>query len=260
MVGPLTSTCPCLPSPMGVPNKATSASRDACGSAEGHGCPGEQDPSSSRAAIPASLRRGPSSHHTGPSPSQTAVGVHAKACPEGTTETERSMSNNDIVGSIPAQTEEIDNRLIADQGNGELREQPFRMHWIEQVEEERAVSSVAASTRNELVARLAEFDATFVVVELVDNGRVVASVLTTAADVVRWQRFRVRSSDCPKHLKRPFRSSAGRCNSRRKSGRGPQPAAIRSSQNRRPSRWEVSACAPSSRARRPHCSHRSMRS
>ena len=91
------------------------------------------------------------------------------------------MSNNDIVGSIPAQTEEIDNRLIADQGNGELREQPFRMHWIEQVEEERAVSSVAASTRNELVARLAEFDATFVVVE------VVASVLTTAADVVRWQ-------------------------------------------------------------------------
>jgi len=81
MVGPLTSTCPCLPSPMGVPNKATSASRDACGSAEGHGCPGEQDPSSSRAAIPASLRRGPSSHHTGPSPSQTAVGVHAKACP-----------------------------------------------------------------------------------------------------------------------------------------------------------------------------------
>ena len=97
------------------------------------------------------------------------------------------MSNNDIVGSIPAQTEEIDNRLIADQGNGELREQPFRMHWIEQVEEERDVSSVAASTRNELVARLAEFDATFVVVELVDNGRVVASVLTTAADVVRWQ-------------------------------------------------------------------------
>lgn len=63
----------------------------------------------------------------------------------------------------------------------------YRMHWVEQVEGKRTSSSVAASTRNVLVDGLAEFGATFVVVELVDNGRVVASVLTTAADVVRWQ-------------------------------------------------------------------------
>lgn len=97
------------------------------------------------------------------------------------------MSNNDIFGQIPIQTEEIDNRLIRERQLRNSLEPPFRMRWVDQAEDNRTESIVGASTRDELIDRLAEFEATFVVVELVDNGRVVAAVFTTAADVVRWQ-------------------------------------------------------------------------
>lgn len=49
--------------------------------AVGQGCPGRQEPSRSRAAIPASRMRGPSAHHMGPSPSATWVGVQANKSP-----------------------------------------------------------------------------------------------------------------------------------------------------------------------------------
>src|SRR3546814_5396611 len=41
----------------------------------------------SRAAMPARRMRGPSAHQTGPSPSQTRVGVHKNVWPAGTTGT-----------------------------------------------------------------------------------------------------------------------------------------------------------------------------
>jgi hypothetical protein len=50
----------------------------------GQGCPLRQLPSISRAAIPTSRIRGPSAHHIGPSPSQTAIGVHVKERPAAT--------------------------------------------------------------------------------------------------------------------------------------------------------------------------------
>jgi hypothetical protein len=71
IVGPDTRTWPFGPTPVRLPSKDTSASRDAFGSLSGHGCPGEHEPSSSLAAIPEILSRGPSAHQTGPSPSHT---------------------------------------------------------------------------------------------------------------------------------------------------------------------------------------------
>ncbi len=67
--------------PRGPPSKRTSWSRALTPDAEGQGCPGLQAPSISRAAIPDKRMRGPSAHHIGPSPSQTAVGVQVKDVP-----------------------------------------------------------------------------------------------------------------------------------------------------------------------------------
>ena len=79
--------CPWRPTPVGVPRRRTKASRAAIPLAEGQGCPGEQLLSSSLAAMPESLIRGPSWHQTGPSPSQTCVGVHVNVWPAGITGT-----------------------------------------------------------------------------------------------------------------------------------------------------------------------------
>jgi len=86
-VGPVTMIWPCLLTPVGVPSNATKAARASSALACGHGCPGEQVPSISRAAMPASRSRGPSSHQIGPSPSQTWVGVHSNVWPLGMTGT-----------------------------------------------------------------------------------------------------------------------------------------------------------------------------
>lgn len=53
--------------------------------ASGQGCPALQVSSISRAAMPESLILGPSAHQIGPSPSQTAAGVHVKVSPVWTT-------------------------------------------------------------------------------------------------------------------------------------------------------------------------------
>lgn len=92
IVGPTTRTCPCSPKPVGSPTRLTRASLASIGCASGHGWPALQVPSISRAAIPDSRTRGPSSHHTGPSPSQTATGVQANDCPAGTTTAERKRA------------------------------------------------------------------------------------------------------------------------------------------------------------------------
>jgi hypothetical protein len=87
MVGPRTRTWPCCPTPVRSPTSLTSASRASVPLASGQGCPGLQVPSSSRAAMPDNLMRGPSAHQTGPSPSQTCVGVQLNVSPAGTTVT-----------------------------------------------------------------------------------------------------------------------------------------------------------------------------
>lgn len=79
IVGPDRRICPWRPTPVRVPNRETSASLEAMGSLFGHGCPAEQLPSISRAAMPERRNLGPSAHHTGPSPSQTWVGVQSNA-------------------------------------------------------------------------------------------------------------------------------------------------------------------------------------
>ena len=60
--------------------------------AAGQGWPERQVPSVSRAAIPWSRNRGPSAHQTGPSPSQTRVGVHVKSVPLGAVKTEAAIA------------------------------------------------------------------------------------------------------------------------------------------------------------------------
>lgn len=79
--------CPCCPTPVLAPIRAAKASRAAIPLAAGHGWPGLQVPSNSRAAMPASLKRGPSSHQTGPSPCHTCVGVQTNVWPDGITGT-----------------------------------------------------------------------------------------------------------------------------------------------------------------------------
>ncbi|SEM93652.1 hypothetical protein SAMN05192583_1583 [Sphingomonas gellani] len=83
IVPPVTSTCPSRERPVGRPTSRTSASRDAEAVAEGQGWFNRHEPSRSRAATPAMRRRGPSAHHTGPSPSQTRVGVQVNEVPAG---------------------------------------------------------------------------------------------------------------------------------------------------------------------------------
>lgn len=83
IVRPCTVTCPYGPVPMDWPKSRTSASRASNAPAAGQGCRGMQEPSISRAAIPASRILGPSSHQIGPPPSHTATGVQAKASPAG---------------------------------------------------------------------------------------------------------------------------------------------------------------------------------
>ena len=78
MRGPSTRICPSRETPVGRPIRATKASRAATGSASGQGWPTLHDPSISLAAMPESRTCGPSAHQTGPSPSQTRMGVHGK--------------------------------------------------------------------------------------------------------------------------------------------------------------------------------------
>jgi hypothetical protein len=85
IVGPVTRTCPSRLMPIRLPISAASASRDACGSDAGHGCPALHVPSNSRAAIPDNRTLGPSLHQIGPSPSHTLVGVHSNSWPDGMT-------------------------------------------------------------------------------------------------------------------------------------------------------------------------------
>ena len=86
--------------PRGPPSSRTSRSRASVPLGLGHGCPGLQLPSISRAATPAMRILGPSAHHTGPSPSQTAVGVHTNVFPWGTT----WASACQLAGSSPVTT------------------------------------------------------------------------------------------------------------------------------------------------------------
>lgn len=97
IVGPEIRICPCGPTPVRVPSKFTSALRDAIGSLSGQGWPGEQVPSSSRAAMPDNRSLGPSAHQTGPSPSQTWVGVQAKVSPVGIAAACSAKSNGPII-------------------------------------------------------------------------------------------------------------------------------------------------------------------
>lgn len=92
MAGPRTRICPSGLKPVASPISRTSASRASLGSASGQGWPSRQLPSISRAAMPASRTRGPSAHHTGPSPSQTRTGVQVKVSPAGTIAAARSAS------------------------------------------------------------------------------------------------------------------------------------------------------------------------
>jgi hypothetical protein len=76
--------CPALITPYGPPSKETKRSRASMALTEGQGWLGLHEPSISRAAIPAIRTFGPSAHQIGPSPSQTAVGVHLNVWPSGT--------------------------------------------------------------------------------------------------------------------------------------------------------------------------------
>jgi hypothetical protein len=78
--------------PRGPPKKRTSWSRATSGPAEGQGWPSLHEPSISLAAMPARRILGPSAHQIGPSPSQTAVGVHVNEAPAATTRAAISSS------------------------------------------------------------------------------------------------------------------------------------------------------------------------
>ena len=87
IAGPLISTWPSGLRPVGAPISFTRALRASAPLAVGHGWLGRQLSSISRAAMPARRIRGPSAHHTGPSPSQTRVGVQVNFSSAGTTDT-----------------------------------------------------------------------------------------------------------------------------------------------------------------------------
>ncbi len=96
-IGPVTRMCPSRDRPTRRPTSRTRASRAASALADGHGCFDRHVPSPSRAAIPDSRIRGPSAHQSGPSPSQTRIGVQVKVVPEGTTSAAKAAKKKIIV-------------------------------------------------------------------------------------------------------------------------------------------------------------------
>lgn len=78
--------------PRAPPSNRTTRSRASVPLTGGHGWPDRQLPSISRAATPAMRIFGPSTHHIGPSPSQTAVGVQRNVRPAGMTGVEEGTS------------------------------------------------------------------------------------------------------------------------------------------------------------------------
>jgi hypothetical protein len=103
-MGPLaTMTWPVGVVPRGPPRISTSASRAAIALASGQGWFVRHVPSISRAAIPEIRRRGPSAHQTGPSPSQTRVGVQVKVCPAATIEAARARSMGPRLLQLPSE-------------------------------------------------------------------------------------------------------------------------------------------------------------
>ena len=92
MVGPRTRTWPCALLPIGSPTNNTNASRLVSALAGGQGWLSLQVPSISRAAMPANRMRGHSAHQTGPSPSQTRVGVQSNEWPDCTMTAERNSN------------------------------------------------------------------------------------------------------------------------------------------------------------------------
>lgn len=83
IVGERTRTWPVPSLPFGPPSSATSRSRASIAPTAGQGWLLRQVPSISRAATPATRTFAPSAHQIGPSPSQTARGVHLKDEPAG---------------------------------------------------------------------------------------------------------------------------------------------------------------------------------
>ena len=83
IVAERTSMWPSARSPCAPPSNRTSRLRASTPLTLGQGWLERQEPSSSRAATPAIQIFGPSEHQIGPSPSQTAVGVHLKVWPAG---------------------------------------------------------------------------------------------------------------------------------------------------------------------------------
>lgn len=118
IVGAHTRICPVFVCPFAPPKKRTSRSRASLPEALGQGCPSLQVPSISRAAIPASLTLGPSAHQMGPSPSQTRVGVQAKACPDAMTRAVRTAS---MAGAIVPTPSGFNKELVGDQGQSDHR-------------------------------------------------------------------------------------------------------------------------------------------
>jgi len=98
IAGPATRICPCWLRPEGLPMSLTRASRASSALASGQGWLLRHAPSISRAAIPESLILGPSSHQTGPSPSQTRVGVQVNSWPAGMTMAAAQKSRDIIEG------------------------------------------------------------------------------------------------------------------------------------------------------------------
>jgi len=99
MVGPVTRTCPSALRPVSLPTSRTRALRASSALADGQGWLDRHVPSASLAATPDRRMRGPSSHHTGPSPSHTRRGVHSKLCPAGTIRT--AARRRLIASSVP---------------------------------------------------------------------------------------------------------------------------------------------------------------
>tara|TARA_Y100000815_G_C13348448_1_gene503111 strand:+ start:5301 stop:5924 length:624 start_codon:yes stop_codon:yes gene_type:complete len=172
---------------MGSPINLTSPSREAKESAAGQGCPDEQDPSISRAAMPARRIRGPSAHQIGPSPSQTAVGVHSKTVPDGTdTADTKAKRSSDIMEEIST-GRTGSNEVRQDDLSGPCDTPDFKMEWIANHAAAPTLECALVNSRDQMIDLLDHHNATLFAISLMDGDRVAASVLTSAADIVKWE-------------------------------------------------------------------------
>lgn len=146
MTGARTLIWPVGNFPLAPPKSPTRRSRASRPLTAGHGWPGRQLSSISRAATPAIRILGPSAHQIGPSPSHTAVGVHVKVRPADTTGTASDSGGRKLDRMTHSKTLAANFNTRSPSTSGDSAAASYRpVEMLEMVAENSAVSGAESA-------------------------------------------------------------------------------------------------------------------